>query len=98
MKKKLLPIGAQDFASFKENNYIYVDKTENIYRLVTEGRYYFLSRPRRFGKSLLVSTLKECDCLQTTLSMSKPVSSLWPGSMAIKITLRWSVASTARVR
>ena len=59
MKKKLLPIGAQDFASFKENNYIYVDKTENIYRLVTEGRYYFLSRPRRFGKSLLVSTLKE---------------------------------------
>ena len=54
-----MPIGAQNFRSFKEENYIYVDKTEYIHKLTTEGRYYFLSRPRRFGKSLLVSTLKE---------------------------------------
>ena len=59
MKKKLLPIGKQSFKDLIEDNCIYVDKTEHIYRLVTEGWYYFLSRPRRFGKSLLVSTLKE---------------------------------------
>ena len=59
MEKKLLPIGKQDFKELIESNCIYVDKTEHIYRLVTQGFYYFLSRPRRFGKSLLVSTVKE---------------------------------------
>jgi len=53
-----LPIGVQDFESLKKDGYLYVDKTESIYRLITTGRYYFLSRPRRFGKSLLISTLK----------------------------------------
>ena len=52
------PIGIQDFESIISNGYVYVDKTGLIYRLVTEGKIYFLSRPRRFGKSLLVSTLK----------------------------------------
>ena len=47
-----LPIGIQDFESLRIDGYTYVDKTEHIYRLVSEGRYYFLSRPRRFGKSL----------------------------------------------
>ncbi len=55
---KRLPIGVQDFREIREEDYLYVDKTEPIYRLITEGKYYFLSRPRRFGKSLLVSTLK----------------------------------------
>ena len=59
MNKKTLPIGKQNFRSLIEENCVYVDKTEYIYRLATEGFYYFLSRPRRFGKSLLVSTLKE---------------------------------------
>ena len=53
------PIGIQDFARIIEDGYVYVDKTALIYRLVTEGKIYFLCRPRRFGKSLLVSTL-EC--------------------------------------
>ena len=53
-----LPIGIQDFESLRIDGYTYVDKTEHIYRLITEGRYYFLSRPRRFGKSLLITTLK----------------------------------------
>ena len=53
-----LPIGIQNFESLRMDGYAYIDKTEQIYRLVSEGRYYFLSRPRRFGKSLLVSTLK----------------------------------------
>ena len=51
------PIGIQDFESIINGGYVYVDQTALIYRLVTEGKIYFLSRPRRFGKSLLVSTL-----------------------------------------
>ena len=52
------PIGVQDFEKIISDGYVYVDKTDLIYRLVNEGSIYFLSRPRRFGKSLLVSTLK----------------------------------------
>ena len=52
------PIGIQDFKTIIEDGYVYVDKTALVYRLVTEGQVYFLSRPRRFGKSLLVSTLE----------------------------------------
>ena len=52
------PIGIQEFEKIIKGNYVYVDKTALIYKLVTEGSIYFLSRPRRFGKSLLVSTLK----------------------------------------
>lgn len=58
-KLKLLPKGIQSFEKMINNNYIYVDKTKNIYDMITTGSYYFLSRPRRFGKSLLVSTLFE---------------------------------------
>lgn len=54
-----LPIGIQTFSKMREENYLYVDKTEIIQRLVESGSYYFLSRPRRFGKSLLLDTLKE---------------------------------------
>jgi hypothetical protein len=56
---KKLGIGISDFKKLIEGNYIYVDKTEYIYKLIQEGgNYYFLSRPRRFGKSLLISTLE----------------------------------------
>lgn len=56
--EKELPIGIQDFPSMITGNYIYVDKTEDYHRLIQKGKYYFLSRPRRFGKSLMISTLK----------------------------------------
>ncbi|GHV67141.1 ATPase AAA [Bacteroidia bacterium] len=56
---KKLPIGVQSFEDLRSNDYLYVDKTEDIYRLVTSSKIVFLSRPRRFGKSLLVSTLGE---------------------------------------
>ena len=60
MDMKYLPIGVYTFRDFIKNNYIYVDKTKDIYNLfATREKYYFLSRPRRFGKSLLISTLKE---------------------------------------
>ena len=54
-----LPIGIQDFGELRGGGYLYVDKTELIFRLIDSGKYYFLSRPRRFGKSLLISTLRE---------------------------------------
>ena len=53
-----LPIGIQSFEYIRRNNYVYVDKTAFIYRLVNMGKPYFLSRPRRFGKSLFLSTLE----------------------------------------
>ena len=53
-----LPIGIQDFEKIRTGGYLYIDKTEHVYRLASEGSYYFLSRPRRFGKSLLLSTIK----------------------------------------
>ena len=52
------PIGIQNFEKIRKDGYVYVDKTALIHRLVTTGTYYFLSRPRRFGKSLLISTLE----------------------------------------
>lgn len=52
------PIGVQSFAMLREDGYVYVDKTGFIEKLIKEGKYYFLSRPRRFGKSLLLSTIE----------------------------------------
>lgn len=52
------PVGIQNFEKLRKEKFLYVDKTKLIYRLVDEGHYYFLSRPRRFGKSLLISTLE----------------------------------------
>ncbi|MDR3063602.1 MAG: ATP-binding protein [Methanobrevibacter sp.] len=54
-----LPVGRQDFAIIRENDYLYVDKTKYIHEMIKSGDINFLSRPRRFGKSLLISTLKE---------------------------------------
>jgi hypothetical protein len=56
---KKLPVGIQSFREIRENNYIYVDKTQHILNMIERGKVYFLSRPRRFGKSLIVSTLEE---------------------------------------
>lgn len=58
MTERFLPIGIQDFEDLRTRGCIYVDKTELIYKLATEGKPYFLSRPRRFGKSLLLSTME----------------------------------------
>ena len=57
-QQRLYPVGIQTFADIRNENYLYIDKTEYVYRMTHSGaRYIFLSRPRRFGKSLLVSTL-----------------------------------------
>ncbi len=59
MTRRRLPIGIQTFRKMREDNYYYVDKTAHIQRLIDEGSHFFLSRPRRFGKSLFLDTLKE---------------------------------------
>ena len=58
MNIRKLPVGIQSFESLRTGGYLYVDKTRFIYELVHSGKTYFLSRPRRFGKSILVSTLR----------------------------------------
>ena len=55
---KQYPIGIQNFEKLRRGGYYYVDKTRLVYKLISEGCYYFLSRPRRFGKSLLISTIQ----------------------------------------
>ncbi len=55
---KKLPIGISDFKELITNNYIYVDKTKYIYDIISSSKYVFISRPRRFGKSLLLSTIE----------------------------------------
>ncbi|MYB34134.1 MAG: AAA family ATPase, partial [Gammaproteobacteria bacterium] len=58
-ERRPLPLGIQTFSTLREEGYYYVDKTPLIRELIRSGRHYFLSRPRRFGKSLLVDTLQE---------------------------------------
>ena len=61
MKKNLkkLPIGISTFSEIIEQNYLYIDKTKEAHQLITSYKYAFLSRPRRFGKSLFIDTLQE---------------------------------------
>lgn len=58
-QRKKLPIDVSNLPEMIQGNYVYVDKTDIVHKIITGNRYYFFSRPRRFGKSLLVSTLKE---------------------------------------
>ena len=57
-QRKKLPIGIQTFSEIRQDNHYYVDKTPLMLDLVNSGKHYFLSRPRRFGKSLFIDTLK----------------------------------------
>ena len=59
MNTRILPVGMQDFKDIRTKNYLYVDKTEYVWNLSNSSKSFFLSRPRRFGKSLFTSTL-EC--------------------------------------
>lgn len=53
-----LPLDVQSFEIMREDDYLYIDKTRHLHQMITQGRYYFLSRPRRFGKTLMTSTLQ----------------------------------------
>ena len=52
------PLGVQSFENIRKDGFLYIDKTALVHQIATNGKYYFLSRPRRFGKSLLISTLE----------------------------------------
>ena len=71
------PIGIQDFEDLRNNDYIYVDKTALIYQLVNTNKIYFLSRPRRFGKSLLISSRLTTTTVQRRIVLKN--SSAVPG-------------------
>jgi len=85
---KLLPIGIQTFELIVESNYLYVDKTPQIYELIKGTPRYFLSRPRRFGKSLLVSTLKSVFCGK---------KELFKGLAIEKLNYSWEVFAVIRL-
>jgi hypothetical protein len=77
---KNLPLGIQSLSEIRERNCIYVDKTALVHQLVTTGKYYFLSRPRRFGKSLLISTLKSLYLGQKNLFEGLWIEDKWDWS------------------
>lgn len=77
-----MPIGIQSFEDLRRQQYVYVDKTALVYRLVSMGKPYFLSRPRRFGKSLLLSTLK---------AYFEGKKELFEGLAIAKLETQWTV-------
>ncbi|MCY4187689.1 MAG: AAA family ATPase [Bryobacterales bacterium] len=82
MDRHLLPIGIPDFATIRGDSFYYVDKTPLIHQLVKQGRYYFLSRPRRFGKSLLADTLHELFAGNEQLFRGLYIHEFWDWSEA----------------
>ena len=81
MARRKLPIGLQTFRTLREEDYYYVDKTPYVQRLVDEGTHYFLSRPRRFGKSLFLDTLKELFEGSEALFAGLDIHSRWDWSV-----------------
>ena len=70
------PIGIQTFSQIIQDGYVYVDKTDLVYSLANSGKIFFLSRPRRIGKSLLLSTLKSYFLGQKELFLGQKIDSL----------------------
>ncbi|NCC84328.1 MAG: hypothetical protein EOM03_09405 [Clostridia bacterium] len=91
MTRKKLPIGIQTFRKIREDNYYYVDKTSFACRLAEEGSHYFLSRPRRFGKSLFLDTLKELFEGNRDLFTGLEADARWDWSVRFPV-LRFSFA------
>ena len=77
MSDKIYPIGIQNFEKLRKEGYFYIDKTALIYKMVKTGSYYFLSRPRRFGKSLLISSRLTTTTVQRRIVLKN--SSAVPG-------------------
>ncbi len=82
-----LPIGIQSFEKLRGENFLYIDKTAVVHRLIEEGGYYFLSRPRRFGKSLLLSTLKALFLGQKELFEDLYIADKWDWSNKYPVIL-----------
>jgi len=94
---KKLPIGIQTFEKIINENYCYVDKTRIIYELINSGTYFFLSRPRRFGKSLLIDTIKDLFEGKKELFKDLWIEDKWPWNKkypVIKICLGGGIRDT----
>ncbi|MCY4304895.1 MAG: AAA family ATPase [Aestuariivita sp.] len=85
MTRQCLPIGIQDFETIRNENFYYVDKTSLIRKLVDGGRHYFLSRPRRFGKSLLVDTVGALFAGQESLFRGLDIHDHWDWSVTYPV-------------
>ena len=92
MQRRNLPIGIQTFREIRSDNHYYVDKTTLALKLVDEGKHYFLSRPRRFGKSLFLDTLKELFEGNEPLFQGLAVHDQWDWSVKYPV-LRFSFGS-----
>jgi hypothetical protein len=82
---KKLPIGMSTLKDMLEGNYVYVDKTAYVQRLVESSQYYFLSRPRRFGKSLLLDTLRQLFSANEAVFQGLHIHSQWDWSVAYPV-------------
>ena len=96
--KRKLPIGIQTFRKIREEDCYYVDKTAYIARLVDEGTHYFLSRPRRFGKSLFLDTLKELFEATSRCFRGWPSTTSGIGRCTIRCCGSTSAAATSRTQ
>ena len=85
MTSKKLPIGIQSFSKLRQDGYLYVDKTELVYKLVSDTNAFFLSRPRRFGKSLLLSTIEAIFSGQRDLFKGLWIENQWDWSKTYPI-------------
>ena len=74
---KMLPTGTQSFNVIRSSDMVYVDKTASIYQMIKSGRQFFISRPRRFGKSLLVSTLESLFSKGTEMFKGLAIEKVW---------------------
>lgn len=86
----ILPVGYQDYPTIREDGAIYVDKTRYLYNLIKGGRVYFISRPRRFGKSLMLSTLEQVFRVKKALFNETWIASSdydWPEHPVIRIDM-----------
>lgn len=92
MKRRKLPLGIQNFSEIRSDDYYYVDKTALAHCLINEGKHYFLSRPRRFGKSLLLDTLKELFEGNEALFKGLAIYGQWDWSVKYPV-LRFSFGS-----
>ena len=101
-EERRLPVGIQSFKEIRRNNYAYVDKTEIVWNLVNRGKKYnYLSRPRRFGKSLLVDTLQtyfdgRCDLFEGLKIMN--LEKEWKKSPVIRLDMSRAGASEKTIR
>ena len=93
MEEQRYPVSQADFETIRERGFVYVDKTGYIHRLVSDGVFYFLGRPRRFGKSLLISTIKAYFEGKRNLFKGLAIDRLQPGEWKVRPVLRLDLSA-----